>query len=408
MGNASHFIALWLVLVVVFDAFGRNQSQQYFSVTVKAKDRIERTRLAQAGIALDSIVEDSVSFVGTQHDIDTVKQLGFPIEFSELPDRARNFPSQDALFHDYSETVSELNLLASTYPQIVQKFSLGISLEGRQIVGVRLSSHSTLDSQPTALLMGCHHAREHLSVEVPLLLAKYLAKNYESNPRIRTLLDTREVWIVPMVNPDGAEFDIQGNTYHYWRKNRRNNGNATFGVDLNRNYGGFWGGPGSSSDPVSETYRGPSEFSEPETKVMRDFVRARKLATVLLSFHTFSELILWPWGHTYDPIAEERDREVFEIMGRKMSEWNHYVPQKSSDLYLASGDTTDWAYEELKLFAFTFELSPSSIFDGGFYPGAAAIEPTFKANIEPALYLIEKAQNPYSVLGEFTDPLELL
>jgi carboxypeptidase T len=95
-------------------------------------------------------------------------------------------------------------------------------------------------------------------------------------------------------------------------------------------------------------------------------------------------------------------------MGKKMASWNHYTPQKSSDLYLASGDTTDWAYEELKIFAFTFELTPDSMFAGGFYPGASVIEPTFKANIEPALYLIEKAENPYSALRDQQDPLQLI
>jgi carboxypeptidase T len=101
-----------------------------------------------------------------------------------------------------------------------------------------------------------------------------------------------------------------------------------------------------------------------------------------------------------DDVPNSSDQRVFETMGRKMATWNHYTPEKSSDLYLASGDTTDWAYEELKIFAFTIELSPASVFAGGFYPGAGKIQPTFSANLEPALYLIEKAQNPYGVLEE--------
>jgi carboxypeptidase T len=95
-------------------------------------------------------------------------------------------------------------------------------------------------------------------------------------------------------------------------------------------------------------------------------------------------------------------------MGKKMASWNGYTPEKSSDLYLASGDTTDWAYEELKIFAFTFELTPNSIFAGGFYPGAKAIQPTFNANLEPALYLIEYTDDPYRVLQRRHDPLHLL
>ncbi|MCB0419223.1 MAG: zinc carboxypeptidase, partial [Bdellovibrionales bacterium] len=207
----------------------------------------------------------------------------------------------------------------------------------------------------------------------------------------------------------GAEYDISTGSYKWWRKNRRENSGSSYGVDLNRNYGKGFGGPGSSSSPSSDTYHGPSAFSEPETAAVRDFVRARNKTTVLLSFHTFSELVLWPWGHTEDVISDAKDRSVFETMGKKMATWNRYTPQKSSDLYVASGDTTDWAYDELKIFAFTFELSPSSLFGGGFYPGASAIQPTFAENLEPTLYLIENAADPYGVLNdEVTDPLGIL
>src|SRR5690606_38787524 len=132
------------------------------------------------------------------------------------------------------------------------------------------------------------------------------------------LLDTREIWIVPMINPDGAEHDIATGSYRMWRKNRRNNGDGTFGVDLNRNYATGWGGPGSSGSTGSDIYRGTHAFSEPETVAVREFVKDRKKATTLISFHTFSELVLWPFGHTNDPVASAADREVFETIGRKM------------------------------------------------------------------------------------------
>src|SRR5690606_24982078 len=137
------------------------------------------------------------------------------------------------------------------------------------LAGIRLSSAPKHDSLPTSLLLGCHHAREHLSVEVPLKAAQYLARNYATNPRIKELLDTREVWIVPMINPDGAEYDIATGRYRMWRKNRRDNGDGTYGVDLNRNYATGWGGPGSSASPKSDVYHGPGAFSEPETRAVR-------------------------------------------------------------------------------------------------------------------------------------------
>jgi len=121
---------------------------------------------------------------------------------------------------------------------------------------------------------------------------------------------------------------------------------------------------------------------------------------MLLSFHTFSQLILYPWGHTYNPITKTQDRQAFETMAKTMAQWNGYTPQQSSDLYIASGDTTDWAYGERGIFAFTFELDPKSGWStDGFYPGQKQIPITFQKNILPCLYLITIADNPYRILS---------
>ncbi|MCB0403439.1 MAG: zinc carboxypeptidase [Bdellovibrionales bacterium] len=388
----------------------RENDAKLYLVSVKADTAQQRSQIADVGVALDGIFSDSVTFIGTDADINRVHQLGFALERTELPERmVDDFPSSDNAFHNYAETNAVLDQLVSQHPDIVSKHVIGQSVEGRDINGIRISSSAAVDALPTAIFIGCHHAREHLSVEVPLMLAQYLVAQYDSNPRVKEMVDTREIWVVPMLNPDGAEYDISSGSYKWWRKNRRQNSGSSYGVDLNRNYGKGFGGPGSSSSPNSDTYHGPSAFSEPETAAVRDFVRARNKTTVLLSFHTFSELVLWPWGHTEDLISDAKDRSVFETMGRKMASWNRYTPQKSSDLYVASGDTTDWAYDELKIFAFTFELSPSSLFGGGFYPGASAIQPTFTENLEPTLYLIENAADPYGVLNaDVTDPLGIL
>lgn len=388
-------------------SFARSAEDSLFFVRAKAKDVAARNRIVGAGIAIDGVQSDSVTFVATQKDIDQLDRLSIEFKASPLPQR-RGFPSGDSAFHDYQETKAALDNLVKQYPGIVQSIEIGKSLEGRALMGVRLSSSQVPDSLPTSILMGCHHAREHLSVEIPLMAAKYLAENYSTNARIRKLLDTREVWIVPMINPDGAEYDIASGRYKYWRKNRRPNGDGTYGVDLNRNYGKGWGGEGASSSTSSDIYHGPSAFSEPETQAVRDFTRSRKRATTMISFHTFSELVLWPWGHTNSEVANKADREVFQKIGKKMATWNGYRPMKSSGLYVASGDTTDWAYDELGIFAFTFELSPRSMFQGGFYPGASAIQPTFRANVDPILHLLEMTDNPYRSLRQSRDPLGIL
>jgi len=394
--------------LLVTSAFARNDHSNVYLIKAFAKDKHERTRIADAGLAIDGILSDSVTIFGTDEDIARLKKINVPIEVVEMPGFADAFPTADGAFHDYQEMQDALNKIVTENSDIASLVNIGKSVEGRDLLGVRLSSGKEMDSLPTAIFMGCHHAREHLSVEVPLKIAQHLVDNYDRDSRIKSILDTTEVYIIPMVNPDGAEHDISTGNYKMWRKNRKKNADGTYGVDLNRNYGSHWGGPGSSSSTNSDTYKGTAPFSEPETQAVRDFVRARKKTTVLLSFHTFSELVLWPYGWTNDEIANSDDRKVFETMGKKMATWNKYTPQKSSELYLASGDTTDWAYDELKIFAFTFELSPSSMFGGGFYPGAKAIEPTFKANLEPALYLMENTPNPYGVLNNHTDPLGML
>lgn len=384
-------------LLTLISAFSFAASNQYL-IKIKAKDKYERTKISTLGLAIDAVYSDSVASIGSLEQIKLLKKNGFKYEATEID--GRDFPTSDKIYHTFDQTIDTLNALEKKYPAIVSRFTMGKSVEGRELAGVRLSSKYPADSLPTAIFMGCHHAREHLSVEVPLKLAVYLAENYSKDTRIKNLLDTREVWIVPMVNPDGAEYDISTGSYKLWRKNRAKGG---YGVDLNRNYSKGWGGQGSSGNQSSDTYRGPSAFSEPETQAVRDFVKARKNTRTLLTYHTFSELVMWPWGHTYNKVSST-DNDVFEKMGKKMASWNGYKAQKSSELYLASGDTTDWAYDTLKIFAFTFELSPSSSSvssfapQKGFYPGAAAVETTFKANIEPALYLIEKAENPYTAL----------
>jgi carboxypeptidase T len=183
-----------------------------------------------------------------------------------------------------------------------------------------------------------------------------------------------------------------------WRKNRRDNQDGEFGVDLNRNYSYKWGTGGSDTDTSSEVYMGPAPFSEPETRAIRDFITVHANTKVLLTFHTFSELVLYPWGYTYDKVGNIKDAAAFVKMAKTMAAWNHYTAEQTSSLYIASGDTTDWAYGEKGIFAFTFELSPDSMDGGGFYPGAQMIDKVFKDNLQPCLYLIDVAGDPYKVL----------
>lgn len=366
---------------------------------LKAKDKYERSDLAAQGFDIVSVEKDRVIVVGDESEIEKAEQTGRLISIYKSGMSPFDFPAKDEQFHNYKEQTEILQGIAQKYPEIATLESIGKTAEQREIWVLRLSKAKPSADLPATLLMGGHHAREHVSVEVPLFLAKYLVENYEKkNPRIISMLDSQEVFIIPQLNIDGSEYDIEGGKYKSWRKNRSRNANGTFGTDLNRNYGFGWGDVGASSNPASDTYHGPNPFSEPESQAVKNFIEKHLNISVLVSYHTFSELILWPWGHVDEELPNKKDLAVFKTMGNAMAKMTGYTPMKSGDLYLASGDTCDWAYGVHGIFAFTFELDPKSMWEGGFYPGQSVLTEVFNKNLEPALYMIESSKNPYQVV----------
>ena len=402
----NRFNANWVIpiitLCVTSLAFAEGDSR---FIQVKALDKNERSAIANHGMSIENVKSDSVWGFANPEEIAKLRADGFQIlgDFDMNVGRGGHemifsFPPEDSRFHTYDQNYAALKDLETKNSAIARVQSIGKSIENRDIWAFHLNTNaeslkSGTSTKPGIIFMGNHHAREHVSLEIPLMLATYLTE-HQKDARIAKLLDSRDIWIIPMVNPDGAEYDISTGNYKMWRKNRKNNGDGTFGVDLNRNYGYKWGTGGSSSSTSSDIYMGKKPFSEPETTVIKDFVESHLNAKILLSFHTFSELILYPWGNTNDKIANTAHLAAYENMARTMAKWNHYEPEQSSDLYIASGDTCDWAYGAHGIFSFTFELSPRSPWEGGFYPGQDVLDKVFNDNLEPALYLIDLADNP--------------
>ena len=406
----SAILATVILVAVSVAQFAQSTSNNRYWMKISAKDKFERSVIANI-VGIENTTDEYVVAFGGEEELKQIKKMGWLMSYSNLADEAqfsgKDFPTKDSAFHNYAEMTAELTKLANENPTLVTMSSIGKSTEGRETWVLRLGAdqaHAT--EKPAVIYMGGHHAREHLSMEMPLMLAQYMVNQYKAgNQRIVTLMNSRDIHIIPMVNPDGAEYDIQDGSYKMWRKNRSRNANGTFGTDLNRNYGYQWGTGGSSTNPNNDTYMGTKPFSEPETINIKNYVEANANITILLSFHTYSQLILYPWGHKYDGIENSKDIKVFETMAKKMAEWNKYTPQQASDLYIASGDTTDWAYGEHKIFAFTFELDPGQFGGGGFYPGAGVIQPVFNKNVEPALYLMEYADNPYRTVNVSIGPI---
>lgn len=328
----------------------------------------------------------------------SLRRLGilllFPLAYSGSCDGdGQPQPPADAgAYHTYAEVGTALQDLATRFPNLCQVSSIGQSLQGRELWAIKISDNVSIDEpEPEVLFVGGHHAREWIAVDVPLLLVEYLAENYASDRRARDRVDGAEIWVVPLVNPDGHQYSVTNN--RLWRKNRRNNGDGTFGVDLNRNYSYQWGGPGSSGDTFSEIYRGPAPFSEPETAALRDFVAARDFRA-MISYHSYSQLILYPWGYTSAPTQDAAEHHA---LGSAMADsilavhGKTYVPEQASQLYLASGDTGDWLYNIGQVPAFTFELRPRRS-NPGFLLPESEIQPTFEENLPAALRLIEWTQ----------------
>lgn len=378
----------------------------------------QRSKLAKSGAAIDSVEEHGIVVItATEREVRNLKAQGFDI--TELPKRMEanaeigpfDFPAADSNYHNYAEMTAEINTAVAAYPNILSKQVIGKSYENRDIIALKISDNVGVDeNEPEVLFTHHQHAREHLTVEMALYLVKEFTTKYGSEARLTDLVNTREIWIVPDVNPDGGEYDIATGTYRSWRKNRQPNaGSSNVGTDLNRNWDYKWGCCGGSSGSTgSETYRGPSAASAPEVKVVSDFVRGRNVGgkqqiTASIDFHTYSELILWPWGWTYDDIApglNQDQLDTFRTIGQSMAASNGYTPEQSSDLYITDGTIPDWLWGTQGIFAYTFEMYPGSAGGGGFYPPDEVIPAQTSRNKEAVLQLLERADCPYEAIGK--------
>ncbi|MBI3543603.1 MAG: hypothetical protein HY075_10055, partial [Deltaproteobacteria bacterium] len=230
-----------------FETVARNPNW----VRLKAADKFERSKIADLGISIESVTSDSVYGLVSDELLAKLRKSGVPILETfkvSSPVSGTDFPSDDMRFHNYARMTQALDELVATYPNLLKKFSIGKTLQGRDIWGVQVNSSAaaratlgddTFSAKPGIVFMGNHHAREHVSAEIPLMLLEHLAKNYGVDKDLTALIDKRDIYVIPMVNPDGVEYDISTGSYKWQRKNMRPNpdGGSSYGVDLNRNYG---------------------------------------------------------------------------------------------------------------------------------------------------------------------------
>ena len=340
---------------------------------------------------------NSAYFLVNDEEMQNINRTGLPFTLHQVVPRSTHrltSPSGDVNgpFHNYRETGTELKQLADKFPDLAQLTSMGQSVEGRDLHIIKISdSVQTDENEPNIYIIGCHHAREWISVEVPLLFARHLLHEYATNPQVQKAVNGAQIYIIPLLNPDGLEFSIH--YYRWWRKNRRYNRNYSYGVDLNRNYGYQWGydDEGSSPSIFSYVYRGSAPFSEPETSSLRDFMLTHPPAGSI-SYHNYSQLIMYPWSYTREPAPDNKKmEEMVRQMSLRMREVNGRIYTYGSgatSLYLVNGDTDDWVYGTFRVPAFTIELPPDEYIKGGFFNPDTDIEGIFAENLPALIYFI--------------------
>ncbi|MCI0531025.1 MAG: M14 family metallopeptidase, partial [candidate division Zixibacteria bacterium] len=273
-----------------------------------------------------------VEILVSDEEIQKIGQAGFSIEVvhQNMVAHLRAGLSGVTNFGDY-HTMGELYVamdsIHAAFPGITtERDSIGYTIEGRAIYAMKISDNPEVDeAEPEIFYNALTHAREPMGMEVLLYYMHYLTDNYGSDARVDSIVNNREMWFVPLVNPDGYEYNLSTEPFGggLWRKNRVNNGNGTYGVDLNRNYGYQWGydNIGSSSGTSSQTYRGVGPFSEPETQGMREFVMDHDFV-IIINYHTYSDLLLYPWGFTS---KLPPDRLYFADLADTATTYNNYI-----------------------------------------------------------------------------------
>lgn len=371
-------------------------------VEVVLHSAADRDRLRSAGFSWDARIPDLLARERERESID--RAYAASVAASPMPSGRTGY----RMLADFGK---EIDALAAKYPALAKRISIGTSVEGRDLTGIEIGRDVTgpEDGRPVFLLFGVHHAREWPSAELPMEFAYDLLNNYGTDSRITALLDRGRAVIVPVSNPDGYDasrtsgdvVDLRaadnggtasllgtpGNAYK--RKNCRyvdgrtqpagscvavaSPGGLGVGIDLNRNYGALWGGPGASADRTSATYRGPAPFSEPETQAIRKLISTRQVTT-LVTNHTFSNLVLRPvgvqpgsLGPDGNPVGfapdecfttpDGRDNGM-QALGQRMAAQNGYSNQFGWELYDTTGTTEDYSYNATGGYGYTFEIGP--------------------------------------------------
>ncbi len=410
---------LIVLILLVFSALTFAENHKQIKIV---KDQPEALKLLAAnGIAVEEAAIDrdgSIYLFLSDSEYELLRQTSLKFEtliddwseyYQSLPEltqtekdyfrsRAKNRDNIEGFgygsmggYYTAEEVYTELDNMKNDFPDLITtKYSIGQTLEGREMYVVKISDNPDIDEdEPEVFINSLIHAREPAAMMSVMYYMFWLLENYGTDAEATYLVNNREIYFMPVFNVDGYEYNRQNDPGGggMWRKNRRNNGNGTYGVDLNRNWGYMWGydNNGSSPDPGDETYRGAAAFSEPATDVVRIFSESRPFKTGI-NFHTYSNLCIIPWGYINE---ETPDSLAFREYASEMTQFNGYEwGTAGAILYEVNGDADDWYYGEqtAKEKALTVTIEVGSWSDG-FWPSQDRIFPLAEENLWPQQYI---------------------
>lgn len=307
-------------------------------------------------------------------------------------------------FYTYEEFLAVLDDMKAKFPNLISTYKpidAFKTIDKNPILWLRISNKPEIDEdKPEILYTSLIHAREPESLSQLIYFMWYILENYDTDPNIKAMVDNTEMYFVPMINPDGYRFNQSTNPAGggLWRKNRRINKDNYVGIDLNRNYGKYWGydNSGSSNDPQSDVYRGTSAFSEVETQAMKSLCLQHhfKLA---LNYHTYGNDIIYPWGHDGSNCV---DSLQFRLISDRLVDINKFTAGTSIETvgYFVNGDSDDWMYGDTTQKPAIFAMTPEvGEFYDGFWPFLDRILPLSNACLEMNLQLLKSAHNNMSI-----------
>jgi len=355
---------------------------------------------------------EALEAIGFRLEIDAERTRRLNRPNVRLPGQTGGIPGFPC-YRTVEETYATGDGLAQAFPELATWTDIGDSWEKANVPGagynlfvLRLTNEAVAGPKPKLFVMSSVHAREYTPAELNRRFAEVLVENHGIDADVTWLLDYHEVHLLLQANPDGRK---QAEAGMSWRKNTNRaycGADSPFrGADLNRNYPFEWGCCGGSSTyQCSELYRGPAPASEPETQAVRDYVRAQfadrrpepltaaaPLTTtgVFLDLHSYGGDVLWPWGFT-DDVAP--NGTALQTLGRKLAFFNDYTPRQAIAFYPTDGTTDDFAYGELGLAAFAFEMGSR------FFESCSTFENiVYPDNLAALLYAAKAAQAPYQI-----------